>query len=249
MINIPPHSLIAHRGNSEYFPENTLPAFQAVPEGFWVETDVMLTKDRVPILFHDDDLKRLTGEDLKIADLTYEELMQKDVGIWKGSQFAGTRIPTLAQGLQCFRDKHLSLNLELKPTPGKEIETDINAIMGLRDLKFLKERLVISSFSLEALEVAHKLEPQLSYAWLADSKASLQLGLEASIQWSSINIDNDTLATPEIIQDLLKRNYSVCVFTITSPERAQELFDLGVTAVFANDPGLLEDGLLRSTSQ
>ena len=61
----------AHRGyhNTEY-PENTLPAFtRAVENGFGAELDVHLTKDGKLVVFHDDDLKRVCGADLRTSDL------------------------------------------------------------------------------------------------------------------------------------------------------------------------------------
>lgn len=71
---------IAHRGfhdNGSACPENTLPAFKkAVEQGYGIELDVQLTKDKVPVVFHDYDLKRAAGVDRKVEDCTFEELKQ-----------------------------------------------------------------------------------------------------------------------------------------------------------------------------
>ena len=66
----------AHRGASAYAPENTLEAFLLAAEqgADGVELDVQLTKDGVPVVFHDWDLKRAAGVDRKIRDCTFEEL-------------------------------------------------------------------------------------------------------------------------------------------------------------------------------
>lgn len=71
-------SLIAHRG---YFdktigiPENSLPSFsRAIENGFIIELDVHILKDKNIVVFHDDDLNRMTGVNKKIKELTYEEI-------------------------------------------------------------------------------------------------------------------------------------------------------------------------------
>lgn len=69
---------IAHRGFHDNFsdrPENTMPAFEkAVANGYGIELDVQLTKDKIPVVIHDYDLKRAAGVDKKVEDCTYEEL-------------------------------------------------------------------------------------------------------------------------------------------------------------------------------
>jgi len=68
--------LVAHRGYPRHYPENTLIGLEAaIAAGArFVEVDVQLSRDRVPVLFHDRDLKRLCGVRGKVHDLRYEEL-------------------------------------------------------------------------------------------------------------------------------------------------------------------------------
>lgn len=72
--------LYAHRGlhdNRSDAPENSLRAFgKAVEAGFGIEMDIQLTKDRVPVVFHDYTLKRICGAEGKVCDFTYDELQQ-----------------------------------------------------------------------------------------------------------------------------------------------------------------------------
>lgn len=73
-------ALYAHRGlhrNGSEAPENSMEAFRlAVKAGFGIELDVQLTKDRVPVVFHDYTLKRMCGAEGKVEDYTFEELQQ-----------------------------------------------------------------------------------------------------------------------------------------------------------------------------
>jgi glycerophosphoryl diester phosphodiesterase len=100
----PTHSLpeiIAHRGNAAEFPENTLPALESAVElGIrYVEFDVQLTGDQVPVLFHDSDLARVAGRPDSVHDLTWSDLSEIPVGETArlGYQHAFTCPPSLAQ--------------------------------------------------------------------------------------------------------------------------------------------------------
>ena len=72
--------LSAHRGlhdNAPQAPENSMAAFRkAVDAGFGIELDIQLTKDKIPVVFHDFTLKRVCGGEGKICDYNYEDLQQ-----------------------------------------------------------------------------------------------------------------------------------------------------------------------------
>lgn len=114
----------AHRGVAAYAPENTLPAFQmAMEQGVdYIETDPQFTKDGVIVLMHDSTVNRTCrNEDgseitqsLQICDLTYEQLLELDAGIWKGEQFRGTKIPTLDQLLALAEGTDVIIELDKK---------------------------------------------------------------------------------------------------------------------------------------
>ena len=102
---------IAHRGfhdNRSECPENSLPAFErAIQMGYGIELDVQLTKDGVPVVFHDWDLKRAAGVDRKIRDCTFEEL--QSYRLFGSSQ----TIPTFEAVLE-LADGRTPLIIELK---------------------------------------------------------------------------------------------------------------------------------------
>jgi glycerophosphoryl diester phosphodiesterase len=97
-IGISVHMLvIGHRGASADAPENTHAAFRAAwaQEADGVEFDVQVTADGVPVVFHDDRLTRVAGVDRAVAEATWSDLAGLDVGSWRGSKWAGERIPRL----------------------------------------------------------------------------------------------------------------------------------------------------------
>ena len=115
---------VAHRGLSNTYPENTLIAYKgAKTAGFFVaETDVDWTSDGVPVLLHDSTINRTArnsdgtsiSSTISIRSITYEEALEYDFGIWKGDQFAGTKIPTFDQFMRLCRDIGINPFIELK---------------------------------------------------------------------------------------------------------------------------------------
>ena len=91
--------IIAHRGSSYLAPENTRAAVElAWQEGAdAVEGDFRLTADGHIVAMHDATLKRTAGVDRRVVQCSLEELRTYDVGSWKGPQFAGHCVPTLAE--------------------------------------------------------------------------------------------------------------------------------------------------------
>lgn len=153
----------AHRGASEYCPENTLCSFymgwQMGANG--IETDVQRPRDGVLVLFHDNDLSRIAGRSERIGDLTYEEVRQIDVGAHKGAAFVGEHIPTLEEFLHHFGSKGLHLAIEIKQAG---IEEDLIAM--LRAYHCDNDLTVVTSFQWEPLIQVRRLAPDLKTGYL-----------------------------------------------------------------------------------
>lgn len=134
---------INHAGWHEA-PEDTLPAYkQSKLHGFYyVETDVSFTSDDVPVLLHDNTINR-TGrnadgstisETINIADITYAEALEYDFGIYKGAQYAGTKIPTLEQFVTLCRNLGLHPYIEIKssnPYTKEQVQSCVNIVKNL----------------------------------------------------------------------------------------------------------------------
>ena len=109
--------LLAHRGFSGQYPENSPLAFQMAVEKTCVdgiESDVHISKDGKLIVFHDASVERTSNGTGFIRDMTYDELLELDIGAWKSPAFAGQHIWTLGQLLDFCKETKLLLNLELK---------------------------------------------------------------------------------------------------------------------------------------
>lgn len=103
--------IIAHRGASAYAPENTRAAFELAREmgadGF--ECDVHLSKDGVPVVIHDDNLKRVCGINVHVASLPVRLLKKRDVGSWFAGKFSDQRILTLEETLALAKPRFVCM--------------------------------------------------------------------------------------------------------------------------------------------
>ena len=106
--------LLAHRGFSGKYPENSPLAFRKAVEetsadGF--ESDVHITKDGKLIIFHDASVERTSNGTGFIKDHTYEEMLELDIGSWKSPEFAGQHIWTFDQLLDFCDETNMLLNM------------------------------------------------------------------------------------------------------------------------------------------
>lgn len=237
-MNLP--RLIGHRGAARYAPENTMASFQKAYDmgAQWVETDVRLTRDRQPILLHDDSLKRTTGIDALANELTLHDIRQYDAGSFYSPSYKGERIPTLPELLIFLMQHGMGLNLELKPAVHDEVETATVAMNTLLSMDFPPDRVLISSFSLLALETAYRFAPGFHYGWLSDNDRNMEVGIASNIPFFSMHINKDR-ATSALIHRFKQLGYRVLCFTVNDKALATSLFHMGVASVFTDEPDLL----------
>ena len=155
---------VNHRGLEQMAPENTLIAFQySKMAGFdYVETDIRFTQDGVPVLLHDATINRTARnadgttltEDVAIEDITYEEALTYDFGIWKNARFAGQKIPTLEQFIRACRNLGLHPYIELKVGTEEQIKA-LNAIVIRNGMQ---GKVSWISYSIDYLEYIHEVD-------------------------------------------------------------------------------------------
>ncbi len=153
----------AHRGLwNEERPENSMAAFAAAVErGYGIETDVRLTKDGIPVLFHDDTLLRMCKDSRKVSDCTYAEL--------SALRLAGSdqKIPTFEEFLELAGGR-VPLLIELK---GEELSTELcDRIAPMLDP--LGNKVVVESFNPILLHKMKKLRPDLPRGQLVTALVS-----------------------------------------------------------------------------
>lgn len=151
----------AHRGASEYLPENTMLAFYT---GIYmgangIETDIQRTKDGVLVLFHDDTLERVTGQEGSIGDYTFAQL--QDFNVQKNG--FTDKIVAFEDFLQHFSHRDITFAIELK---GAGVEKDTADLLRKYNMA---QKTVVTSFQLDYLRTFRAYAPEFQIGYLTES--------------------------------------------------------------------------------
>jgi glycerophosphoryl diester phosphodiesterase len=205
----------------------------------FIETDLHLTRDAHLVCVHDATLRRTTGSDAAVKDLTLAQLHKLDAGSWFGPQFTGERIPTLEGILNFAREKDIVLFLEVKHEAAWGIEHGL--VAALRDAKEAA-RAVILSFSPGVLRNVRRLDNTLMTGLLVDTKP--QGGPETMVEWA-LEIGARQLAprgdifTPELLERAHRQDLQVVCWTINHPVDMRALIDVGADGIMTDYPDRL----------
>ncbi|MGH7097178.1 MAG: glycerophosphodiester phosphodiesterase [Stellaceae bacterium] len=254
MMSSPPAPLppvIGHRGAAASAPENTLAAFsRARALGVrWVEFDVRLTADEVPILLHDARLERTTDGRGRVAALPLAAIRRLDAGSWFAPDFAGERVPTLDEALVRLGELGLGANVEVKAERGRARQTGARvAALLARAWPSFSPPPIVSSFLPQALLAVRETAPELTCGILFHEIPKNWLTLTRRLGCVTVHADQRFLA-PAIVAEVRRLGYSLLAYTVNDAGRARSLFDWGVTAVFSDLPDAIlaaaEDGRER----
>lgn len=238
-LGLPP--VIGHRGAAGHAPENTLVSFRTAARlGVgWVEFDAMLTKDGVPVVFHDNRLDRTTDGFGLLRNTTLDTLKRLDAGRWAGPGFAGERVPTLAEALAGIAALGMGINIEIKPCRGQDADTAkrVLAVAGDAWPADLPPPLV-SSFSRAAVAVARDLRPDWPRGLLFGAPARDWREAAADLGCASINVHHRRVRQAQVAA-MREAGYDVLAYTVNDPARARLLWSWGVDAVFSDVPDRL----------
>ena len=228
--------IMAHRGYSAKAPENTLPAFKmCMDEGFTAaELDVQMLKDGTVIVMHDDNLKRTTGMDKNVWEVTYDEIKDLDNGSFFDKSFAGTKIPTLDEVLKLAGsgENKLYLNIEIKRNGHDEGITQrvVEIILENDYLNYCD----ITSQDYKTLEEVRQVNPYVLTAYTS----VVGMGEMESLDAADIISIQETFATFENVERLHRAGKRVFVWTVNERETMKKLVSLNVDAILTNDPAL-----------
>jgi glycerophosphoryl diester phosphodiesterase len=231
---------VAHRGAGKLAPENTLSAFRlGASHGYRMfECDAKLSKDGVLFLMHDAGLERTTNGQGTGSDLTMGEIAQLDAGSWHSRAYAGEQLPTLEALARWCLANQLQLNVEIKPTPGQELETG-RACGALMNRIWPQDRIppLFTSFKPDSLQGAKETAPQIPRGLLVDKladetgNADLQMALSLGC---SVMVLNDALWTQELVAKVHGAGLYCSSYTVNDAWAAQRLIDLGTDGIITD---------------
>jgi glycerophosphoryl diester phosphodiesterase len=225
MLQLP--RVIGHRGAAAYSPENTLESFREARRrgATWVETDIKLTADGVPIVMHDESLKRTTGVDRLVAETPRAELPPG--------------VPTFEEAIACFGEEGLGCNVEIKPCPGREAETGRVVVETLR--RCWPARLpppVLSSFKDASLAAAYSTAPEFARALLIGQVGDDWRARAEAVAAGGINTNGEKLTAVRAVE-IRKAGYTLSVYTIDDGDVAKALVGMGVDCVITDAPDVI----------
>jgi glycerophosphoryl diester phosphodiesterase len=243
---------IAHRGASSEAPENTLRAFaRALELGVdGIELDVQVTRDGIPVVFHDFTLTRLTGTRGRLSDRTWSQLQKLRV--------RGETIPTLADTLSLTRKRAL-VQIEIKK--GAPVAPVLAAIRKTASSK----NVILASFEPDILRQAAALAPMLPRMLIVDpasrhskredakrskadhspfgirnsSLATKLLQAMASAGATGISVSHQAVASRLFVETIHRHGAQLWCWTVNDVRTMKRLSDYAVDAILTNDPAKL----------
>lgn len=237
--------IIGHRGVRQYAPENTLAGLHAAADmGVeWVEVDVKLTRDGVPILFHDEELDRTTSGTGRVADTDWADIRELDAGSWFAESFTGEPVPSLEDAIDVLITRGLGVNLEIKPCPGREKET-AEALLDIASTYWPDDRPppLLSSFQHVSIETALDMIPDWPRGYLFREKPENWKDMAEYLQVSSLHFEA-AKALREDVLEYLETGRVLAAYTVNVLEQARELVSWGVDALFTDMPDIIRDAV------
>jgi glycerophosphoryl diester phosphodiesterase len=246
---LPGVEIIGHRGASADAPENSLTSMKLAWEqdADAIETDLWLSKDGKLVIFHDATTKRYDGQDRKVPELTWDELQQLDIGLWKDPRFKGERIPTL-ESLLATIPKGKRAVLEIKCGP--EIMPEFSKV--LRASGKPPEELAIISFNFESLKASKKDFPKIPHYFLMGYKkdksgkgpelAPLIARCKAA-GFDGLDLQSNWPIDKAFVSQVKAAGMKLVVWTVDDLAMARKFAEAGVDGITTNKPKLLKESL------
>jgi glycerophosphoryl diester phosphodiesterase len=253
--------VIAHRGASLSFAENTMPAFEAaIAAGAdMIELDVRLTADGVAVVSHDVDVSSTTDGVGLVHEMTLSELKRLDAsgGRDHGMDGAGSEparraeIPTLREVLELTAGR-IGVDVEVKNLPDDPDFDSPAERSALEVVKLLDEfgladagsgagaHVIVSSFNWLSIERVREVAPQLPTGFLTSPAIDPNAALVYARQRGHAYVLPHAYALVDAGEAFVARAHAdgvrVGTWTVDAPEDIAQLFAWGVDAVVTNDP-------------
>ncbi len=246
--------VVAHRGDSAFFPENTLPAFRSAAElkVDCIETDVHLTKDGVCVIWHDDSMERTSGDKSLITDKKYKELAGMDAGYMfsgdNGKTFPfrgrGVTIATLDEVLKSIPD--MRFNVDLKDD-NQDLVVEFARVIRANKAE---NRVLGASFHDSIIKSLREYIPEIATSFSRPELKKLVYMDKLKILKFHNKLPAGAAQIPEysgrlrvltksLIRVLHARGVYIHVWTINNRADMVRLFKMGVDTIMTDNPRLL----------
>lgn len=225
-------NIIAHRGNSNAAPENTLSALSSAIDvkADGAEIDVRMTKDGEIVLMHDSKLLRTAGVNSHVNQLNYSELSDIDVGSWFSPEFKGERIPTLMEALDLCKDK-LNLMIEVKSDKNKEHEIAKKVLENVEAMG-MEDDVIIASFNPKVLDEVKKYNKKIPTCLIL----RFAYGNIEEMEYVDIFSIESRFMQIKLLQSIQNKGKSLIVWNVSESNQIVSLNHLDIDAIIIGDP-------------
>ena len=241
---IAPEKLVAHRGDPFQFPENTLVGINsaAQTQAVWGEIDVQYTADFTPVLYHDPDLKRVSGDPRKIIETAWEDVKQLPANYPErfGSEFDSNPISKFTDLLNALASwPQMRVFVELKPTPIDHFGVDkvvSDILQKINDANCQEQIAAIISKHDVATE-AVRAQSEIPIGWVVPEFNEAARARAQELNFEYLFIENSQFNDWQ--KGLPRQSDQRIVYTINDLETAQALLDSGADLIETDRIGLL----------
>jgi len=197
-----------------------------------MEYDVKLSQDNVPILLHDDTIRRTSNGKGSASKLRIADLLKYDFGSWHSAAYAGEPIPALHAISAYTIANGLHSNIEIKPGAGTDTETGHRVACAAQHLWNGAELPpLLSSFSERALVAAQNTAPELPRALLIEGPVPGDWQARVDrLECIGLNLDHNHVSE-SLVRDIIAAGYTLAVWTVNDPARARQLLQWGCHAI------------------
>lgn len=226
--------ITAHRGDQASAPENTIPAFEAAIDygADFIELDVTQSKDGQLVVVHDNNLERVTGRNLNVWDLEYEQMRLLDAGSYTqtySGEFGTLRIPLLEEVLQLCKGK-IKLNIELKYN-GHESADFVEQVVALIKEEGFQKQCIVTSINHDFIDKVVVLDSSLKVGYiLLEQSDHMERFKEADVLSVYYEIINE-----DMISQMHQMGKEVHVWTVNEEKDLKRCIELGVDNIITND--------------
>jgi len=242
--------IVAHRGGAGLMPENTLASFRngiAIGADF-IEMDVHLTKDGVPVIIHDATIDRTTDGKGAVNSFSLAELQAFNAA----AKFSGTSekqiVPTLAQVLDLAKPSTVKLEIEIKVDASDKRYSEIEQkVLNEIATRGMLDRVKIMAFEFDTLKQIRALNPKVTTIALMTTdffRGKILTQPAAIIEEvapfsDGIGVDKNFLSA-NLVQEAHARKLAVGVWTVDTEAEMQKFIVLGVDDITSNRPDILK---------
>ena len=231
--------IIGHRGAAARAPENTLAGLRMAKRlgVSWIEVDVQITRDGCPILIHDARLERTTDGHGLVGDHALAEIAALDAGSRFAREFRGEKVPRLEEAVAVLSELALAAIFELKGPPGRGSETARATLAVLRRLWPARLPIMLSSSDEAALAAVQDEASSIARALIVKTVPADWLERIERLGCAALHAGERALDAATVAK--VAARLPLGAYTVNQPERAAELIEWGIAAVFTDYPDVI----------